>query len=234
MGAFVVNLHVRTEDRQGLAREARALAEGGCWVAEPKDGWAAVYEERASGQDDNWIRQLGAELSDRLDAPAVAFLVHDSDFFCYWLFEHGEVVDEFNSCPDYFDDDDSDDDEPAASGVRPEVLLRFCKPGSRSRDVRRVLTADGVFAEEQLQELAGLLGIDAERALTDYRDLDETAAEALQAEFVGTGRPRAPKARGGRSVLKFPGAGAGGAGALTDQIARAMGLAGAQPADDPS
>src|SRR5437899_391909 len=59
MGAFIVNLHVRTEDREGLARAARAVAKDGCWVTAPKGGWATVYEERASAQDDSWIRRLG-------------------------------------------------------------------------------------------------------------------------------------------------------------------------------
>jgi hypothetical protein len=250
MGAFIVNVHVRTEDREGLAAAVRALAEGGCWVTAPKDGWATVYEERASGQDDAWIRRLGTHLSGRLGTSAVAFLVHDSDFLCYWLFEHGEVVDEFNSCPDYFDEDDGPKGGRTAGG-RPEVLLRFCKPGSRPRDLRRVLELAPTFSEEQLQELAALLGIDGERALADYRDLDETTAEAFQAEFAGEGESPAPRAPGGRPIIKFPGAGAPPddaegdegeevgtkprrlAGSVTEQIARMMGFAGPQPPADP-
>src|SRR5438105_4902268 len=106
MGAFIVNLHVRAEEREGLVLAMRELAANRSWVTAPKDGWVSVYEERASTQDDDWIRELGAELSGRLDTTAAAFLVHDSDFLCYWLFERGDIVDEFNSCPDYFEDDD--------------------------------------------------------------------------------------------------------------------------------
>src|SRR5947209_7122991 len=208
MGAFIVNFHVRAEDRPGLVRAVGELAPDGCWVTAPKGGWVTVYEERASDQDDVRIRQLGTHLSGRLGAPAVAFLVHDSDFLCYWLFERGELVDEFNSCPDYFDEDDGPREARRPSGGRPEVLLRFCQPGSRPRDIRRVLEAAPTFAEDQLQELAALLGIDPERALADYRGLDETTAEAFQAEFVGAGEPRAPRASGDRPVIKFPGVGA--------------------------
>src|SRR5262249_41361194 len=176
----------------------------GCWVTTPKDGWATVYDEESSNQDDARIRQLGADLSRRLDTTATAFLIHDSDFLCYWLFDRGEIVDEFNSCPDYFDDGPGSGETTTVSG-RPEVLLRFCKPGSKLRDVKKVLQAETVFAEEQLHDLAGLLGIDPQRATTDYRDLNEGTAAEFEAQFIGENQPRRPGAAGRRSTIPFPG-----------------------------
>ena len=102
VGAFLVNVHVRTDDHEKLADGLRALPIGGCWVAPSANGWATVLEERASTQDDQWIRKLAAAASREAQAATIAFLVHDSDIFCYWLFDRGELLDEFNSCPEYF------------------------------------------------------------------------------------------------------------------------------------
>jgi hypothetical protein len=177
-------------------------------------------------------------------------LVHDSDFLCYWLFENGKVVDEFNSCPDYFEDNGLGNSHAATLRGRPEVLLRFCQPGSRLRDVQKILESDSAFAEDQLQRLAQLLGLDEGRALTDYRDLDETSAEEFQAEYIGDSQPQARKASSDPSNIKFPGAEAfravdaesddndeatrGGPPSLfTKQIAQMMGFGGATQPSDP-
>src|SRR6185436_11994097 len=153
MGAFLVNVHVRNEDHGSLMEALRELPVDRGWITPAKNGWASVYEERASTQDDAWIRELGGSLSGKLDARTVAFLVHDSDFLCYWLFDRGELVDEFNSCPDYFDDDGGDRSVSTAVG-RPDLLLPFCRPGTRLRDIERILAQDPTFAESQLEELA--------------------------------------------------------------------------------
>jgi hypothetical protein len=254
MGAFIVNFHVRTKNHDELVRALLDLAKRGCWVTAPKDGWATVYEERASTQDDTWIRELGTKLSDRLHTSAAAFLIHDSDFLCYWLFEEGAVVDEYNSCPDYFDGVvESDNGDAEKDQGQPDVLLRFCRPGTRLLDLANALNADPTFAEEQLQHLVGYMGIDPERALADYRDLDTASAGQYQAMFIGD-KPANKKgaARSGPATLRFPGVaqsaddeedgddddgeiqGTGPGGAITaDQIARMMGLPTATTPADP-
>src|SRR5829696_2694227 len=110
MGLFCANLHFRTEDDRALsaALERRGVARYRLLPA--GNGWTSLYEERASRQDDDWIRDLGGGLSQDLQVAAIAFLVHDSDVACYWLFDGGRLVDEYNSCSDYFDDD-ADPDE---------------------------------------------------------------------------------------------------------------------------
>lgn len=187
MGSFVVNLHVRTKDHDALVREVADLRLGQCYVAPPKKGWASLYEDRLSSQDDAWIRQLGSELSGRLQSPAIAFLVHDSDFVCYWLFDKGELQDEFNSCPDYFGDDFGGSGDVETLRGRPDVLLRYCRRGVKLTDVESVLEQEPIFAEGQLEELARLLGIDIERAMADFRYLGQDIdPDEIGAVFTGT------------------------------------------------
>jgi hypothetical protein len=208
MGAFLVNVHVRTEDHDSLVRALKALPVDRCWATSTKDGWSTVYDERASTQDEELIRELTRSLSEKLAAPAIAFLVHDSDFLCYWLFDRGELLDEFNSCPDYFGEAEEEpgDRDGARTAGQPDVLLRFCRPGSRLRDIEQVLSLEPTFAESQLEGLAPLLGIEVERLMTDYRDFEAgDASEEFDAEFVGVGSPMETESSQGRAILRFPG-----------------------------
>jgi hypothetical protein len=202
MGRFLVNVHVQVDDLEALTEEMRRMADGACWVTPAKNGWSSVYEEQASSQDDAWIRELTARLSDQLQTGAIAFLVHDSDVFCYWLYDRGELIDEFNSCPDYFGGEESfevsddsefggDDSDGSDSGSgdprgRPEIVARYCHPARRPQEIEGVLASKETFAESQLEKLAALLGIDAARAMTDSQDLEgEQDPEEIGAIPVG-------------------------------------------------
>ena len=187
MGSFFVNVNVRATDRQAVEKEVKALNTAAAWVTGAKNGWITIYEEGASTQDEDRIRKLTERVSAGLKAPAIAFLVHDSDFLCYWLFDDGRLIDDFNSCPDYFDEGANED---ALTG-RPDVLLKYCPPGTKLGDVEQVLSdKEQVFAENQLTKLADLLEIDSMRAGVDYRDIgSEIDPSELDAVFIGTQKP---------------------------------------------
>jgi hypothetical protein len=249
MGAFIVNINVRTNDRQAVERQ---LADLNAWVTSAKNGWISVYEEQASTQDERRIRDLSARLSTVLDVAVIAFLVHDSDFVCYWLFDAGRLVDEFNSCPDYFDDGAGDDEtaDNGPSAGRPQVLLKYCPPGTQLDDVQEVLgDTEHVFAEEQLTKLAELLGIDQARATTNYSDLGgELDPSDLEATFLGASPPASRGFRGPRRA-RFPaimsdddadedddedaGSTPGAPGGLASNILKMFGLGGAPAPSDP-
>jgi len=202
MGAFCVNVHIRTDNQKALVRELQMLPIGGCWVMPANGKWAAICEERASSQDSEWICDLSGKLSERLQTSAIAFLIHDSDIFCYWLFDRGELLDEFNSCPDYFEA--IDDAERQRSQGRPEILLRFCPPGRKQQDLEHVLREKPVFAEEQAAALAELFGIDVDRVYLDFQYIGEDQTpEELGAVFVGDDRPAGEKPRGGGRLSLF-------------------------------
>jgi hypothetical protein len=190
MGLFSVSMHVRTSDDQALPGAMSRKGISRCRCLPARNGWATLYEEHASEQDDDRIQSLTGDLSRDLRAPAIAFMVHDSDIACYWLFENGRLLDHFNSCPDYFDD--SVDDEPSGeTGGRPEVLLRFACPGVEAAQLETILSQKCLFAENLIEELAEALGIDAARAIGDYRNGREEGDEG-EADFEGDddgGRP---------------------------------------------
>jgi hypothetical protein len=188
MGSFIVNVNVRANDRQAVATKLKAQNVQAAWVTGAKNGWITIYDEGASTQDEGRIRELTRKVSADLKTSAIALLVHDSDFLCYWLFDDGQMIDEFNSCPEYFDDSMSDD---PLLGGKPDVLLKYCPAGTKFEVVEQVLNdKEQVFADEQLRKLADLMGIDSMRAGTDYRDIgSEIDPAEWDAEFVGTEKP---------------------------------------------
>ena len=46
-------------------------------------------------------------------------MVHDDDVFCYWYLKNGQLIDLFNSCPDYFGEIEKDAD---SSKGNPDIL----------------------------------------------------------------------------------------------------------------
>jgi hypothetical protein len=119
------------------------------------------------------IRDLAGGLSEDLHVAAIAFMVHDSDIACYWLFDGGQLLDEYNSYPNYFDDDA--DGPPSPSGGRTDVLLRYCRTGVQEDKLTAILRGEALFAEDVIARLAQALGIDRNRAIADYRDGGQAA-----------------------------------------------------------
>jgi hypothetical protein len=196
MGAFIVNYQVRSE-AAGAVRDALApLIESRAYVSPPKNGWVTVYDEGSDTQSESVIRKLATHLSKALKTAVFAFMVHDSDVLAYWLYENGELLDEFNSRPDYFD---ADVDEATCARLRgkAEVLVRFCVPGTTRDQVVSVLQPpDGefLFAEQALADVTALLGIDDTRITLGFEYFEAEGSEILdnvdEFEPVGSGTER--------------------------------------------
>jgi hypothetical protein len=168
MGLFCVNMHFRSTDEKALTAAVNRRGVKHFRVLPAKGGWTTLYEERASEQDDGRIRDLAGGLSRDLSAAAIAFLVHDSDIACYWLYENGQLLDEYNSCPNYWDDDATEKGTP--TGGTTDVLVRYCRQGVTHDELADILGQDTLYAENVIEQLADALGIDQTRALADYRD----------------------------------------------------------------
>jgi hypothetical protein len=83
-------------------------------------------------------------LSQRLGSPVFSFHIHDGDLWMYMLYDQGEVVDQFNPVPDYWQELD-DAERQAWQGNATEVARRI--PGLSIEQISRYLVpwGDDVF-----------------------------------------------------------------------------------------
>ena len=101
------SVHVQTDDLTAVERTVRQFlprlpgASRGTVVSPPRNGWIAVYDELCDREPEMLLR-LARELSDRMGAVVLAIGVESGEVVRYRLFEHGRVVDEYLSFPEFY------------------------------------------------------------------------------------------------------------------------------------
>jgi len=100
MGNFYTNYTLRGPDQQAVAK---ALAGRSAIVTPAQDGCVVVFDERSDEQEQEVITELAASLSREFGCPVLAVVNHDDDIFWYQLYVSGELADEYDSSPGYFD-----------------------------------------------------------------------------------------------------------------------------------
>jgi hypothetical protein len=189
MGTFLVNLHVRCESPEPIKAALRKLEATRAYVTQPKDGWISVYETRCCDQDVDWIKRVTRQISKAASSHAISFLIHDSDFLAYWLYDQGKLVDQYNSLPDCFEE--CSDAERKKLAGKPAKLQAACRAEVTLAQVEQVFArfqAQPEMPEMMLEELAKLLGIDANRAYADDHGIGmDVTAEEIEAELFKGG-----------------------------------------------
>jgi hypothetical protein len=158
MGNFYTNYTLRGPSQQGVAK---ALAGRSAIVTPQQDGCVVVFDEQSDDQNAEVIADLARDLSGELRCPVLAVLNHDDDILWYQLYLSGELADEYDSCPSYFDPEA----EPSgpAGGDAQKLCAAFAS--SNVPEVERILRKstfdeDGyAFAIERHTELARALGL---------------------------------------------------------------------------
>jgi hypothetical protein len=181
MSASFVNYQIKSDDQAAVAAASSELVMGRAFVSPPKGGWVTLYDENSEIQDAYEIGRLGSEMSTRLGTVVIAFLVHESSLFVYYLFDNGDLLDEYNSVPPPTSADAEEDQKVRFAG-RPEILLQYCPPGTHRGDLEVALLrgdtlieggfASSVNAEERLHPLASALRMDDERIMLGFADFD--------------------------------------------------------------
>jgi hypothetical protein len=158
MGNFYTNYTVRGPSPQAIV----AVLTGRSAIVTPaQDGCVVVFDEESDEQDTEVISLLASRLSRELRCPVLAVLNHDDDIFWYQLYLSGELADEYDSSPGYFDPAA----EPAAPAGGDAQKLCSAFGASGIAEVESVLRRssfdeDGyTFAVERHEDLARALGI---------------------------------------------------------------------------
>jgi len=68
-------------------------------VSSPQDNFTVVYDKETENQNAGAIETFSAWLTKELGCTGLTSLVHDSDFYIYWLYRNGALLDLYNSLP---------------------------------------------------------------------------------------------------------------------------------------
>lgn len=158
MGNFYTNYTLRGPSPQEVAA---CLAGRSAIVTPVQQGCIVAFDEESDGQNSKVVAQLGSRLSRDLGCPVLAVLNHDDDILWFQFHVNGELVDEYDSSPGYFD--------PSAGPSEPEGgdAAKLCEAfGSNAvTQVEQILRRssfeeDGyTFALERHADLVRALGL---------------------------------------------------------------------------
>lgn len=164
-GEWYASVHVQTDDFDAVQAAVtkylpRFGGSGEARVAQPRNGWVAVYHELLD-HDRKARERLASELSNATAAVVCAIALEDGVVVRYALFDRGSIVDEYQSVPEYHG--------PLAPGdvvalnANPTVVARLtgAEP-ARVRAVARTASSPEELppAPELLAQLAEVLGLE--------------------------------------------------------------------------
>ncbi len=171
--------HIQSDDLTAVETAVRQFVprlsgdSRGSVIAPPRNGWIAVYDD-VCDREPEMLQRLTRELSDRMGAVSVQLGVEREDAVRMILFEHGRVVDEYLSLPEYYG--------PLPPGdvvgleANPTVVARLtgADPAAFRRIARTASSRDELPPpRELLSALAQALGVEgAEHGWQDAPDLD--------------------------------------------------------------
>jgi hypothetical protein len=164
--ASVASLHVQTDDtaavEHAIAQFMPRLGRSD-WtrVEASAHGWIVVTDELCD-RDRSAQRRLGAELSDRMGVPAVAFAVEEEAVVRFLLFDRGRMVDEYLSVPTYYGELNKADELSLAANPTLAARLTGADP-ARIRAVARVASSPTELPppRELLAQIAAAMNLEA-------------------------------------------------------------------------
>jgi hypothetical protein len=183
-GRSFANLQVRSDHPGEIEKALDGVIHGRAYISSGEGGWVQVCDEAAGPADVGELYRVARELSARLRTGVFAFLVKDANLLWYWLYEDGVLVDQFDSWPNAFGEVDS----ATRARIRgnPQVLSRYCLPGSPAEELEHVLKPTRLFEEDvsfleqmpyglgqedRLRDLARLLGFSEARCCLGFQDV---------------------------------------------------------------
>lgn len=187
MGNFYTNITLKGASQQRVAERLRQ-AERSAYVSPELNGCVVVYDEECEEQDLGVLARLVSGLSKDLECAALAVLIHDDDILLYQLCRAGEVVDEYNSCPGYFEDVEP---VPPSGGDAVKLCAEFgaAHAAERVASILRKSTLVGDeeydFEVERHQALSEALGLPSFAVGTGYSSIQEgESPEGLDASML--------------------------------------------------
>jgi hypothetical protein len=186
MGNFYTNYTLKGPSQQAVAA---VLIGRKTKVTPIHNGCVVVFDEASDDQNQELIAKLASRLSRELNCPSLVVLNHDDDILWFQLYLNGNLADEYDSSPGYFDP--SAEPSAPAGGDAQKLCAAF---GVTDKSIlERVLRKssyddDGyVFAFERHADLAKALGLPEFAVGTAYASFErEEYPEGLSPDNLTT------------------------------------------------
>jgi hypothetical protein len=188
MGNFYTNYTLRGPSQQSVAE---ALAGRSAIVTPAQDGCVVIFDEESDDQNQEIIAELAARLSGKFRCPLLAVLNHDDSIFWYQLYLDGELVDEYDSCPNYFSETDGENSLPSGGDAQKLCRAFGANTVAKVEGILRKSAGDDdgyIFAFERHDDLAAALGIPSFGVGTGFShfSIEEIPDELAEADLVRT------------------------------------------------
>jgi tetratricopeptide (TPR) repeat protein len=183
MGAFFDSIHVRTENSRSVQKALEQIAK----EADSKflfgpalNGWTSIFPSD-SGKGD----EICAKISKLIPNDVFHLIVHDDDIFIYCFYRNAQLIDEYNSWPDSFEEV-SEAEKQKCQG-RPELFQDLLRDPKSLGKLKTLLNADKfTFESERMAQFVKLLGLSNALSSYDYlqsEDWDEDEIEGWK-QFI--------------------------------------------------
>lgn len=169
MSNFYTNFTLYKTEPKRIVKSLRGM-EREAYVSKPQGDYLFVYDKACDDQDEEEIKQVGQRLSRDLNVPVFAVLNHDDDILCYWLFDQGRVLDQYNSNPGYFDGE-----EGGPKGGNADLLAQAFSALKRRETIETILQGNEdeyPFAIDRHEALAQALGIPFDYSCLGYNYIE--------------------------------------------------------------
>ncbi|MDR2706832.1 MAG: hypothetical protein LBC02_13715 [Planctomycetaceae bacterium] len=182
MGTFFDSIHIRCEQIEALVDRMSDWAKGrfSYILTPPSDGWISLFLDENGIMIDDIDDEICLKLSQYCNSLVLKIKEHDSDVFYYTCFFNGNVIDSFDSCPDYFEN--VTNDEKNKLHGKPERwvdLLGFSVEVNELREVLDLMQSDLLCENDGPERFVRLLHLND--ALTSY---DELITEEPEPEWI--------------------------------------------------
>ena len=165
MGAWYESILVRSNELDTIRRILRGLTAGGnrrFLVGPALDNWINIFPNNYGTNG-----EVAIAIAQELRSDVFHFMVSDDDAFIYYFHRVGVLIDQYNSCPDYFEEV-SDSQRNECVG-RPHLFRDLFKTEELFNEFAVLLKAEESYAfeQERMSKALELLGLS--NALSSYR-----------------------------------------------------------------
>ncbi len=183
MGEFFESYQIKNNDSDDVRKALDSISvEPFPYILTPSiNNWVSLYTEE-------FDERIPLELSRSLDTLILGVMVHDGDVFFNLVYHRGKEIDQFCSCPDYFEP--VSEEEKERQKGQPELWANLLPHAVSSESIKEVFdsmrSVNGEYAFPRLEEFSKLLSLPNTTTSFTYLTEDGCSDWGLQRldEFV--------------------------------------------------